>query len=447
MGLKYVELIKSVALFLLILLSLALTFTIWTFTPTHKTIEPSTTVETPIAETKNIEEIVRPVKLLFHDEELVTGTVDQTNIEVLVDSLQQWEIKNIRLVQEEAPPATLTSYMHSSKRTVLYYPGLVPLPVFDSINNIVDATIPESSFDRLIIEWETLANGQPTLYFINTLSGRIYKADIRPEDLDQFQTEIGDQAANYETYVTDETIGTLPIYVQKGQVEKESVDYVLEETPNAKFAEALLDSPSLGLSADLMTQEYTDDSGALMRENLTTKSISYIQPKAETSDPAIPSDLLFDSLSYVNAHGGWTDKYLFAGMNSVNQQIKYQLYVGDLPVFSTSTTTDLDIKWGIDEGEEQVYSYVRPTYQLETEAEKEPRVLMSGEEVLKALSQGDKKELATITDITLAYTLTRREGDSVVTVAVFEPAWYFKANGSWTELTSELTGGRELGLE
>lgn len=444
---KYVELIKSVALFLLILLSLALTFTIWTFTPTHKTIEPSTTVETLIAETKNIEEIVRPVKLLFHNEELVTGTIDQTNIEVLVDSLQQWEIKNIRLVQEEAPPATLTSYMHSSKRTVLYYPGLVPLPVFDSINNIVDTTIPESSFDRLIIEWDTLANKQPTLYFINTVSGRIYKADIRPEDLDQFQTEIADQAANYEAYVTDETIGTLPIYVQKGQVEKESVDYVLEETPNAKFAEALLDSPSLGLSADLMTQEYTDDSGALMRENLKTKSISYIQPKAETSDPAIPSDLLFDSLSYVNAHGGWTDKYLYAGMNSVNQQIKYQLYVGDLPVFSTSTTTDLDIKWGIDAGEEQVYSYVRPIYQLETEAEKEPRVLISGEEVLKALSQRDKKEISTITDITLAYKLTRREGDSLVTVAVFEPAWYFKANGIWTELTSELTGGRELGLE
>lgn len=444
---KYVELIKSVALFLLILLSLALTFTIWTFTPTHKTIEPSTTVETLIAETKNIEEIVRPVKLLFHNEELVTGTIDQTNIEVLVDSLQQWEIKNIRLVQEEAPPATLTSYMHSSKRTVLYYPGLVPLPVFDSINNIVDTTIPESSFDRLIIEWDTLANKQPTLYFINTVSGRIYKADIRPEDLDQFQTEIADQAANYEAYVTDETIGTLPIYVQKGQVEKESVDYVLEETPNAKFAEALLDSPSLGLSADLMTQEYTDDSGALMRENLKTKSISYIQPKAETSDPAIPSDLLFDSLSYVNAHGGWTDKYLYAGMNSVNQQIKYQLYVGDLPVFSTSTTTDLDIKWGIDAGEEQVYSYIRPIYQLETEAEKEPRVLISGEEVLKALSQRDKKEISTITDITLAYKLTRREGDSLVTVAVFEPAWYFKANGIWTELTSELTGGRELGLE
>lgn len=440
---KYVEQIKSVALFLLILLSLALTFTIWTFTPTHETIEPSTIVEEPIAETKNTEEVVRPVKVLFHNEEAITGTDDQNNIQTVLDVLQRWQIQDIRLVQEEATPDAIESYMHSSQRAVIYYPGPLPFPVFDSMTNIADMTIPESSFNRIVIEWEAPTNAQPALYFINTGSGRIYKATVALSELKQFKADLVMEAAEYQTYITDEAIGSLPIYVQEGEVEKPSIDYLLDEISTARFAESLLDSPGLALSADLTTQEYTDDSGALMRENSNNKSISYIQPKAETSDPAIPSDLLFDSLGYINEHGGWTDQYLYAEMNSLKQQIKYQLYMEDLPVFSTSITTSLNVTWGVDAGEEQVYNYLRPTYQLDSEAEKRMVVLASGKDALNAVKQLDT-DLSAVTDVKPGYKLTGSEENKLIT---FEPVWYFEANGIWTELTSELTGGRKLGLE
>ncbi|MDN3499438.1 two-component system activity regulator YycH [Microbacterium sp. APC 3898] len=440
---KYVEQIKSIALFLLILLSLALTFTIWTFTPTHETIAPSAIVEEPIAEIKNTEEVVRPVKVLFHSEETVTGTDEQSSIEAILDAVQLWEIRDIRLVQEEATPDAVESYMHSSERAVIYYPGPIPFPVFDSITNIADVAIPESSFNRIVIEWEAPANDQPALYFINTVSGRIYKATVPPAAFKQFEEEFVTKAAEYETYITDEAIGSLPIYVQEGEVEKSRVNYLLDEISTARFAESLLDSPGLALSADFMTQEYTDDSGALMRENSNNKSISYVQPKAETSDPAIPSDLLFDSLGYVNEHGGWTDQYFYEGMNSLKQQIKYQLYIEDLPVFSTSIATGLEITWGVDAGEEQVYSYLRPTYQLESEAEKRMMVLASGKDALNAVKQLDT-DLSAITDIKPGYKLTESEENKLIT---FEPAWYFETNGAWAELTSELTGGRKLGLE
>lgn len=440
---KYVEQIKSVALFLLILLSLALTFTIWTFTPTHETIAPSTIVEEPIAEIKNTEEVVRPVKVLFHNEEAITGTDEQSNIGAVVDALQLWEIQDVRLVQEEATPDAIESYMHSSQRAVIYYPGPIPFPVFDSITNIADPAIPESSFNRIVIEWEAPTNDQPALYFINTVSGRIYKATVPTAELKQFEEDFVTEAADYKTYITDEAIGSLPIYVQEGEVEKPRVNYLLDEIPTAKFAESLLDSPGLALSADFMTQEYTDDSGALMRENSNKKSISYIQPRAETSDPAIPSDLLFDSLGYINEHGGWTDQYFYEGMNSLKQQIKYQLYIEDLPVFSTSTVTGLEITWGVDAGEEQVYNYLRPTYQLDSEAEKRTMVLASGKDALDAVKQLDT-DLAAVTDIKPGYKLTEGEESKLIT---FEPAWYFETNGAWIELKSELTGGRKLGLE
>src|SRR5690606_2434753 len=199
--------------------------------------------------------------------EAITGTDEQSNIGAVVDALQLWEIQDVRLVQEEATPDAIESYMHSSQRAVIYYPGPIPFPVFDSITNIADPAIPESSFNRIVIEWEAPTNDQPALYFINTVSGRIYKATVPTAELKQFEEDFVTEAADYKTYITDEAIGSLPIYVQEGEVEKPRVNYLLDEIPTAKFAESLLDSPGLALSADFMTQEYTDDSGALMREN------------------------------------------------------------------------------------------------------------------------------------------------------------------------------------
>src|SRR5690606_33293179 len=110
-----------------------------------------------------------------------------------------------------------------------------------------------------------------------------------------------------------------------------------EETSASTFADAIMDSPTAEFAGDLQSEEFTDDSGAIMRELNSQKSINYVQPKAETSDPAIPSDLVFNSINFVNEHGGWTDQYVYFGMKSVNQQISYQLFFDGSPVFSNTT--------------------------------------------------------------------------------------------------------------
>ena len=65
MGLKQVEFIKSVVLFLLIALSIILTFSIWTYTPNLKTVEQKPTVDISIANQATIEDIVKPYKESF----------------------------------------------------------------------------------------------------------------------------------------------------------------------------------------------------------------------------------------------------------------------------------------------------------------------------------------------------------------------------------------------
>ena len=136
MGLKYLEHVKSVALLLLIMLSLALTFTIWTFTPSYEMIETPTQEEVSIGDKRNADEVVRPIKVLYHHEDEVTGTFTQLEIETMLDTVQQWQISDVLLSEEEAIPEVLTQYLHGPGRAVLYYPAAVPFPVFDVIMDI-----------------------------------------------------------------------------------------------------------------------------------------------------------------------------------------------------------------------------------------------------------------------------------------------------------------------
>ncbi|MBT2584203.1 transcriptional regulator [Planococcus sp. ISL-109] len=440
---KYLEHVKSVALLLLIFLSLALTFTIWTFTPSYEMIETPTQEEVSIGDKRNADEVVRPIKVLYHHEDEVTGTFSQLEIETMLDTVQQWQISDVLLFEEEAGPELLKQYLHGPGRAVLYYPAAVPFPVFDVIMDITDNNLPESTFNRVIIEWGTEDNTNPVIYFINTGSGRIYEAQVTDTALEQFRGDFVEQAMNYASYVTDPRIGTLPVYVPENPVEKMSYDYLLEETPTSVLADAIMDSPSAEFAGDLLSEEYTDDSGAIMRELSGQKSVNYVQPKAETSDPAIPSDLIFHSVSYINEHGGWTDHYMYFGMTSVNQQISYQLFFEDAPVFSNTTAISLDVEWGIDNGIEQVFRYSRPTYLLDSVAETRTLEMAPGTAVLEALTRLDL-DLATVEAVTIGYELTRSEDEPLIT---FQPAWYYKANGKWTRLSDESVGGVKLGLE
>ena len=441
---KYIEQIKSVVLFLLIFLSLALTFTIWNFTPSFEELEPGTPTDVSIGENKSAEEVVQPLKVLYHSFDVVTGTTEKKEIDVLVSLMNEWQINDITQVAEGASSQVMSSYMHAPNRTVLYYPGTVPFPVFDIILQIDENTIPEASFDHVVIERGTDENSPLTAYFINSLSGGVFQGTISVEDLEPFQNLVV-EALDYESYITDEDIGELPIYVPENVGEKMAYSYLMEEISSRSFRDGLFDDPaSVQSTGDMINEEYTDDSAAIMRLDDDEKLLTYIQPRAETTDPAIPSDLFFDTVNFVNEHGGWTNDYRYFGMNALTQQIDYRLFLGNQPVFSDTTATEMELMWGADAGVEQVFSYRRPYYLLESAVETRTVELASGEAVLSAINHLEGVDLSAVTDIIQAYELTRNDADQLIQIL---PKWYIKVNNTWQPLTNENLGGSHLGLE
>ena len=444
---KHVEQFKTIALFLLILLSMGLTFTIWTYTPNFEQIEPAPAVDASIGESKSTEDIIKPIKAVYHFSDLVTGTVDQEQMDSLLAMMEGWEIQQINQISDETSTDVMTQYMHDTNRTVIYYPGNVPFPVFNTLMNITDNSIPEATFDRVVIDWEVNDNNYFNLYFINSLTGRIHQGEVIGREMDAFQNEIVEQAFDFEPYTTNEAIGELPVYVSAEATEETSFTYLLEEITPRRFVNGLFNDPAnvVQSTGDLPTEEYTDDTSAIMRVENSTKSISYVQPRAETSDPGVPSELVESTLDFINEHGGWTDEYRYFGMNPIIQQIEYRLVLNNKPVFSTMSSK-LELRWGADAGSEQIFRYIRPYYELETLVSTTNETFTSGTEALELVTNLDDVDLSSVTEVLMGYELSRDE-EQPDSLMVLQPAWYYKYNGVWIRLSRDALGGETLGLE
>lgn len=444
---KYVEHVKSIILFLLIFLSLGLTFTIWTFTPTFPQIENKPATEVALGVSKAVDEVVQPVKVLYHSEEETKGTINKQEIDVLMDVMKQWKIHDITTISEDTPIQELISFMHDPERAVVYFPGPVPFPVIDSIMNITDDSMPEASFDRLIVAWGEASETDFMLYFINSKSGRVYQGNVSATELERLENQVVATAFNdYPIYITSEDISTLPIYVPKGTSTLNTYRYLQEDIPEQKLVDGLFEnSSSVTTTGDLLNREYSDDLDALMNFDENAKSVNFVQPQAETNDPAIPSELIFKTADFINTHSGWTNDYRYFGMEPLNQKINYHLYQDNLPVFSSTFETDLEVVWGVEAELEKVFRYKRPYYILESLGESGSLELPSGAAVLYAIERMDIDQKS-VTDIVQGYSMMRDAKDPERLINL-QPVWYYKAAGIWTQLPAEVLGGDPRGLE
>lgn len=440
---KYIEQVKSIILFLLVFLSIGLTFTIWNFTPTTlDPIDSSPPLDAAIVETKKIEQIVRPVKILYHFEDIVHGTVNKDEIDLFLDAVRTWQINDLSLQSDQATANEMADIMHDPARAVLYYPGAVPFPVFDAMMNVADTNVPEATFNRLVINWESSSNGELAINFINTDSGRIYEGSVQLADVESFLVDMIEPTEQYPLYITDDSIGALPIYVPAEPVETSSYVYLYEETPLEEYAERLFVAPAMST----IDARYTDNSGAFLEKDDNIKGLNYVQSKAETADPAIPSELVFNTIRFINDHGGWTNDYYYFGMEPINQEIDYRLFINNLPVFGSTVSTAIAVQWGTTDGEEEVFRYDRPIYILEPTGRAVTTPLASGEAVLAALSRLDEEEQAQVTEVIPGFELARYSND-LDRLMIAEPNWYFKMNGTWLKLSNEVLGGGPFGLE
>ncbi|AQQ54910.1 YycH family regulatory protein [Planococcus lenghuensis] len=429
---KYVEQIKSAILLALVVLSVYLTFTVWTYKPNLDTFDQPEVLEEPIAETRTLEEVVKPLKILFHGEDVTTGTIEAEEISFIRSALREWIISDVTLLAEETSADQLASFLYNENSVVLQYPAPVPFPVYDAYMQFsVESSIPEASFDRVVINWGGITAGEPALYFIDTTSNRIYTAIVAPSTLQNFQDRVVAAAADYPVYALAENVGMWPVFVPAEPLQLPIYSYFPEEMYE-QFHEVLVES----------AEGSGDDPNGYITQDTETKSLSFVQAEVRTGDPAIMSELVFNTLDFLNEHGGWTDDYRYFGIKPLDQNIQYQLFVAGLPVFSDTLETTIEQWWG----NRGVYVYLRPYYELDALVTQnvEQALLASGIEAAEEVRELEGLELEEVQNIVPAYQMTISADQRVL---VLKPAWYYQTEDAWLPVVDADAGGIVNGLE
>lgn len=440
MGLKYIEPVKSIILLLLVLSSITFTFSIWTYTPRVEPIEQLQTVDISIAEKMTIEDVIKPYKIVFYDENELKGSMQADDIDYLVDRMKTWEVLNLALINSNFEAEDLEHLLQQPSNVAIYFHNAVPLPVYDTVLNIESTNIAEASFDRLIVSWKS---GDPAdIYFINRGNKLLYKGRVKVGNSQSFQSSVVAWGRELGAYKRVGGANTSSIAVPVEPFEAIQNTYIVDEISPTRFRDALFSDPNAVRRSQVGQHEEFGDDHALMSVDRDKKMLNYVIPAAESGEPAIPSELLLNTIDYVNEHGGWTDEYRFTYMNPLSRYVKFQLFVHGLPVFGESPgATEIIQIWG----EDRIFRYMRPFYTLDTLfPEQEVKLLPSGVDVVEKLRLSPKIDFDLVEEMIPGYYMRHNSERHYITL---EPSWFYLIKDSWVRFSPEQLGGGQVGLE
>ncbi len=441
MGLKYIEPIKSIVLILLVILSIILTFSIWTYTPHFEMNEPLPPVDVSIAEKKKISEIIKPYKTVFNFDDMLRGTTSQTDIDAIVDEMTEWQISNIALVNNDFQAEDLSKLLRKKNRFTLYFHGEVPLTVYENVLKVDEINIPEILFDRIVVDWNP-ANSEMDIYFVSRANKMLYSAKAKAEDLRGFNRSILPKARELAEYREVNPNSSSFVAVPTGPVETKSYTYIEDENSPDRFRDALFSDPNAVWRSRVGSnkEEFGDDY-AMMSVDLERKTLKYFLRATESRELAIPSELLLNTINYVNEHEGWTDEFRYTSIEPESRTVKFRLFLDGLPVYTdSSSSTEIVQKWGKD----QIFSYNRPYYTLKTPFVVKSELLPSGIDIAERLSKLITLDFDTVEEIAPGYFMKH---DLVKGIFILEPTWFYLMKGNWNRFSPESLGGEPIGLE
>lgn len=438
MGVKYVEPLKSTFLLLLVILSMILTFSIWSYTPPYQVIEESQVEQITVGDQKELHQVVKPYRLLVNQNGNFSGTITNSVMDDLMGTFLNLHASELSFVQSNLTEEKINSMIRTDNRMTLFFSAEVPINTFRSILEFTQNDLPEVSFNSLIIDWSKFSQTRTLqLLFVSDKNRTLFSTEVALSD-EHFNATFKDailQAVPYEEIKRDDK---LSLYVPVDPMELVQFTYYIDEISPDKFKELLFNDPNIVKKniESLTSSKYTDGM-AFMTSDTNTKTINYVYPASESIGEIKESILLQDSFDFINDHGGLTGDFRYVYMNARSHITEYQLFLEGIPVFSSVTSTRIATTWG----DKQIFRYRRPYYLLEMDitSEKTMQTLPSGTELVQSIDN-----LNEIDDIVVGYYLKKNENELLYTL---EPNWFVIDNGSWTRVTTETIGGAGYGLE
>jgi regulatory protein YycH of two-component signal transduction system YycFG len=443
------ETVKTIVLTSLVLVSIILTFGLWTYHPKYDVLQNDEYIQHVSVSNTQVDTamIVQPSQILIHKHNAHYGIIKDEERNEILKEIKKWTIDDFEDISSKIPIGKFLSFLDDKQRIELVYPDSIPMDVYRSILQIKDKGIKNHYFDRIVIPFAN--KNELPVYFISTEKRKVYKAlasDVVLSEVNKLTAEI-DRHPRYFPYAVSET---KQIYLPEKEVVMDRLQYYTDELDPDKFKEALFSDPSF-VKKDLITfgEEYTDGS-RLMDVDFLQRMLLYVNPAAqmENNERNEQSENLIEkSIDFVNEHGGWTDIYHFARWDEEERKVVFRLTINGRPVFNEYGMSEIVQTWG----DSDLVKYQRPLFRLEIyDLVNVPRTLLSGHEVIEKLEKVKGFRKGLVKDITVGYELVKDpEREKVI---ILEPSWFYLYGQTWKKVPvddqdREKRGGDVNGLE
>ncbi|WP_045514555.1 YycH family regulatory protein [Neobacillus niacini] len=434
---------KSAILTFLILVSIVLTWNLWTYQPNFDMMEKGNYVaEVTLKEKRELQKIISPDLALFHSNGQHFGTTNAVDLDKMMSEIRNWSFYDVKNYVDNVED--IKELVHGNGNAELVFPADVPIELYRSVLKFEEKRIPAFNFNRIIINVENSEKENGTVYFISADYQQVYMSHISPALLNEFKRNFFKNAEQYQPYFAFEATDERTVFIPDGNLEMMEYTYLPVVLNSEAFKEALFSDPSFVQKGFISQGEEYSDVSSKMTVNYDTNMLLYVNPTGETKYVDNSYDLLMRSIDFINGHGGWTDPYRYVAKDEKNKSVKFRLYsIEGYPVFNESGMSEIQEVWGRDE----ITKYVRPNIALELPLTTEmvKVTLPSGSEVLGFLKSRKNFKPELLEQLVLGYEMTRDTG--VNKLILLEPAWFYRYNQTWGQITEKDLGGLLHGLE
>lgn len=428
---KY-ETLKSIVLFLLVILSVGLTWSLWTYQPKYEFLDPKNVHSIMIAEPKDIPELIKPNRILYHTDGVHYGSQNREIVQSTIMEISRWNFYDIGNGQV-MEPKKIQELQNGPDRIVIDYPSKVPFEVYKGVIQVEDPT-PNASFDHIVILSPKVWKEGPSVYFISTEDNRVYESHINLDRLEPLFAATDQEIEKFQEYQELTLPDQRLLYVPKNKMEMRKYKYYPELIDLREFKDALFRDPSKVRRDDISSGEQFTDDTSMMNVDYFTHVLKYVNPGQDSGRHVEQSqaEILKQGIDFVNEHGGWTDNYRYDEMSVFEKKLVFRLYVGNYPVFNENGMTQITQIWG----DEEVSEYRRPYFTLMIPLPPQERIeLPTGDEVLDYLLSDKERNPKLLQDLVLGYRLSRDTTNE--DVVELEPTWYYLYGGTWMPFDME----------
>ncbi|KQB91463.1 hypothetical protein GEPA3_3531 [Geobacillus sp. PA-3] len=440
------EQIKTVVLTVLVLISITLTFVLWTYYPKYDVLQNDDYIQHVSVSNTQVDTamVVQPKQMIIHKNGAHYAVTKEEEKNEVLKEIKKWTLDDFENISSSVPAGKFFTFLNGKERLEIIYPDEIPIDIYRLIFTVDDKGLDDLSFDRILVPLE--GDDEFPVYFMATDKQKIYKAVASDASLVAIR-RLAKETNHFARYFAYPVSETKQLYLPESEVALSSLQYYTDELDVDKFKEALFSDPSF-VKKDLIPfgEEYTDGS-RLMNVDFLQRTLLYVNPAARASDMSqtkSETHLIQKSINFVNEHGGWTDLYHFVRWSEEDRKIIFRLVVNGYPVFNEYGMSEIVETWGASD----LMKYQRPLFRLEIpDRNRTPTTLPSGRDIVKQIEAMKDVRKALVKDIAIGYELIKDpEREKVIRL---EPAWFYLYGQTWKKVSvgRESRGGGTNGLE